>query len=93
MPVHHGVIDDGIHMGVVVRLSFLKDFWLHRHLGIDVTIVDTYSWALVDLLFPTEEGNKTEVRKKTILEAHQLYIPTGMKIIQGSDRVSPKSLK
>lgn len=64
VPIHHGVIDDGIHMGVIVLPSLLKLFWLHRHLGIDVTIVDTHSRALGDLLFPTEKGNKTESGRK-----------------------------
>lgn len=54
MSVHHGVIDDSIHVGVTVLSTFLKLFWLHWHLGVDVAIVDAYRWAFVFLLFPTE---------------------------------------
>ena len=64
-------------MRVVVLAPFLKLLWLHRHLGVDVPVVDAYSRALGDLLFLTEGGKETEVRKNMTLETHQLYVPTG----------------
>lgn len=78
MPVYHGVIDDSIHVRVVVLAPFLKLLRLHRHLGVDVPVVDAYSRALGDLLFLTEGGKETEVRKNVTLEAHHLYVSTGM---------------
>lgn len=78
MPVYHGVVDDGIHVRVIVLAPLLKLLPLHRHLGVDVPVVDAYSRALGDLLFLTEGGKQTEVRKNVTSEAHQLYVPTGM---------------
>lgn len=60
VPIHHGVIDDSVHVGVTVLSSFLKLFWLHRHLGVDVAIVDAYRWAFAFLLFPTERMRTRE---------------------------------
>lgn len=85
MPVYHGVVNDGIHVRVVVLAPFLKLLRLHWHLGVDVPIVDAYGWALGDLLFLTEGGKETEIRKNVTLEAHQLYVPTGT--YNGSFRV------
>lgn len=45
MPMCHVVFNACIYVGVNVLLQFLKLFWFHWHLGIDVAIVDTYGWA------------------------------------------------
>lgn len=60
MPIYHSVVDDCIYVGVAVLSYFLQLFWLHGHLGVDVAIVDTYSRALVYLLFPTEREGARE---------------------------------
>ena len=77
MPVYHGVVNDSIHVRVVVLAPLLKLLQLHRHLGVGIPIVDAYGRALGDLLFLTEGGKETEVRKNVTSEAHQLYVPTG----------------
>lgn len=52
MPIHHGVLDDRVYVVLTVLLNFLKLFWLHRQLGLDIAVVDTYGRALVCLLLP-----------------------------------------
>lgn len=90
MPIYHGVIDDSIHMRVVVLAPFLKLLRLHRHLGVDVPVVDAYSRALGDLLFLTEGGKETEVRKNMTLEAHHCMSLLEC-IIDPSGSVVPRS--
>lgn len=75
MPIHHGILDDCIYMGIIVLSPFLKLFWLSWHLGIDVAIIDTHGGALVCLLFPIWKRNKTEVRKERILDGYHCYGP------------------
>lgn len=92
MPIYDGVIDVSIHVGFTVLSYFLKLFWLHRQLGVDVAIVDTYSQALVFLLFPTEKERGQEgSQEESDLRCVPLYIPVGTEIFHGADRVSPTS--
>lgn len=51
MPIYDGVIDVCIHVGFTVLSYFLKLFWLHRHLGVDVAIVDTCGRPLFIFFF------------------------------------------
>lgn len=66
--VHHGVINDRVHVGVAVLSSFLTLFWLHWHLGVDVAIVDAYSWPFARLLLPTKrKGTRGSGRNRSWL--------------------------